>query len=205
MISITILYISNSSIFSCDTSLQKYQYEVKELLYLYKRDEYNLYRQEQLDAIDEYKEEAYNNIDNASNKEEVDIFYAEALEKIDTVLTEEEMIVKELKEAKQQALNEIKDRYASLANSSLSDEKLEKLNAETLEAMEAVKAAETIEEVNQIVNAYLKAHPVSNNSSSGCGGDIATSSIIVSTLSLGLLILLIIKKTKYKLMRRTNQ
>ncbi len=188
-----------NSINTVMTSLQKYQQEVISLISSYKQDEYGSYRQEELDLIMSYKQEATESVYNASSRKEIDDIYQETIEKIDAVLTDEEMSIKELKEAKYQGVNTIKNRYASLINSSMSDEKLEKLNNETIKSIENVQAASSIEEVNSVVNAYLKAHPLPNSGSSGCDGSIATSSIIISALAASFLTMLIIKKWKYKL------
>ena len=195
------------SIKAVKTTLQKYQEEVISLISSYKQDYYSDYREEELELIMSYKQEASEQIMNASSKQEIDGIYETTIEKIDAVLTDEEMSTKELKEAKYQGINDIKNRYASLVNDSMSDEKLEELNKETLQAIENVRSASSIEEVDSIVNAYLNSHPLPNSGggSGGCGGNINTSSIILATLAASFLTMLIIKKWKYKLMRRTNQ
>ena len=196
------------SIKAVKTTLQKYQEQVISLISSYKQNHYSDYREEELELIMTYKQEASEGIVNASSKEEIDGIYETTIEKIDAVLTNEEMSAKELKEAKYQGVNEIKNRYASLVNDSMSDEKLEELNNETVQAIENVKSASSIEEVDSIVNAYLNSHPLPNNgsgNSGGCGGNINTSSFVLATLAASFLTMLIIKKWKYKLMRRTNQ
>ena len=112
----------------------------------------------------------------------------------------------ELNNAKHQGEQAIKDRYAALVTDSMSEDDLNKLNNETLAAISEVKAATSVESVNNIVDAFLKAHPLPKEPSSGggCGGNIVTSSIVLSSLAALLLTLLIIKKWKYNANRRTN-
>ena len=125
------------------------------------------------------------------------------IEELKAILASEQKVLEIIKKE----MLDIKNRYASLVNDSMSDEKLEELNKETLQAIENVRSASSIEEVDSIVNAYLNSHPLPNSGggSGGCGGNINTSSIILATLAASFLTMLIIKKWKYKLMRRTNQ
>lgn len=142
------------------TIFEKHQAEAILLIESYKKDDYNLYRQEELSTILTIKEEVINNIKKSSSIEEIDEFYAEAKSSIDLILTDKEMSENELKDAIYKQLNEIKNRYASLVSESMSQEEMEKLNSETLAAIEKVKSAKTTEEVNSFADSYLNAHPV---------------------------------------------
>ncbi len=149
------------------TAFGKYQSQTIALLDSYKKDDYGLYRQEELSTILALKEEFKGIIMKSSSLEEIDQLFAEAKLSIDSVLTDKEMSAKELNEAIHNQLNEIKNRYAALVNGSMSQEEIEKLNSETMAAIERVKAAKTIDEVNSAANSYLNAHPLAkekNNS-----------------------------------------
>ena len=82
------------------------------------------------------------------------------IQRIDAVLTDQEMSAKELKDSIYQKSNEIKNRYALLINGSMSAEKIAELNNETLLTIERVKAAKSIDEVNSITDSYMNAHPL---------------------------------------------
>ncbi len=144
------------------TAFEKYQDQAIESLNSYKKNDYNLYREEELDNIVAIKDEATSNIKKASSNEEIDAIQLEAKSKIDAILTSEQIAANELREAIYQQITEIKNRYASLIKDSMSKEEIEKLNSETLAAIERVKAAKSIEEVNSAANEYLSAHPLDN-------------------------------------------
>lgn len=188
------------------TSFEKYQNTAISTLSTYKESEYSQYREEELQDILAFKETFTLSIRGASSTSEIDSLLAQALAKIDAVLTDAELKEIELNNAKHQGEQAIKDRYAALVTDSMSEEDLNKLNNETLAAISEVKAATSVESVNNIVDAFLKAHPLPKEPSSGggCGGNIVTSSIVLSSLAALLLTLLIIKKWKYNANRRTN-
>ncbi len=202
---IEVLNDASSSINEIFTSFEKYQNAALLTLSSYKENEYSQYREEELQDIMTIKESFAMNISHASTIEEVSSLLNQALEKIDAVLTDEQMKEIELNDAKHQGQQAIKDRYAALVNDSMSEEELAKLNNETLAAIEAVKAATSVDAVNSVVDSFLNSHPLpSQNTSSGCGGNIVTSSITLTSLAVLLLTLIIIKKWKYSSIGGTN-
>ena len=172
----------SSLIDEVQTAFEKYQSKTIALIDSYKKEEYSLYRQEELSTILALKEEFKGVIMKSSSMEEIDQLFAEAKLSIDSVLTDKEMSAKELNEAIYHQLNEIKNRYAALINGSMSQEEIEKLNSETLAAIEKVKAAKTVEEANSAVNSYLNAHPLAKEKNN-------TTLIIIIAASAAVLLL----------------
>ena len=178
------------------TAFEKYQSNIIVAIDSYKKDDYGLYRQEELSTILALKEEFKGIIEKSSSKEEIDQLFAEAKLSIDSVLTDTEMFAKELNEAVYQKLNEIKNRYAALINGSMSQEEIEKLNSETLAAIERVKAAKTIDEVNSAANSYLNAHPLAKQKNNKTLIIIIAASAAVLLAGAGVSTFFIIRKRK---------
>lgn len=183
------------------TSFENYQDSIVNLISSYKETDQNLYRKAEWKSIQTIKEDAIYSVQRATTSERVEEIYNKAIDDIDAVLTDEEMTENELKDAKYEAIRKIKNRYASVVKDSMSDEELNTLNNETLRAIENVNNASNINEVNSIVKAYMSAHPLPNSgsstSSNGCGGNIVTSSMILSILALCAFVIVLLRKRKF--------
>ena len=186
------------SVKAVKTAFEKYQDQAISTIAAYKVEEKDLYRQEEQGSIDSIKLEATNNIKLASSKEEIDKICSEAIARLNSILTDEEMSISELNEAIYQQINEIKNRYASLIKDSMTSEEIEKLNKDTLDAIEKVKAAKTIEEANELATTYLNAHPIEETKKDNTTTIIAISVSCGGALLIGggLLTFFLIRKRK---------
>ena len=183
------------------TKLEKYcnskTYAIKEYLIDQSRDYYpNDWLQ-----IMRIKHSAINELQGAASFEEIDSIYRYAIQEMDAILTIEEHKTEDLSNAKQNAITEVKNHYASLNIDSMSDDKLAELNVDTLQTIEEIKAAESIEQINQILSEYEARHklPTKKVDTKGCGGSVYTTSILLSAISLLGIALMTYKKRKHVL------
>ena len=149
--------------------------------------------------IMEIKHSAISELESASSLEEIDSIYNYAMQEIDAILTIQEHQEEDLNNARHNAIAEVKNHYASLNIESMSDSELQELNEDTLQTIEDIKAAQTIEQVNQILDEYKSRHELPTRSSSlkGCGGNIYTTSVLLSAISLLGIALITYKKRKH--------
>ena len=183
------------------TKLEKYcnskTYAIQEYLIDQSRDYYpNDWLQ-----IMRIKHSAINELQGAASFEEIDSIYRYAIQEMDAILTIEEHKTEDLSNAKQNAITEVKNHYASLNIDSMSDDELAELNVDTLQTIEEIKAAESIEQINQILREYETRHklPTKNVDTKGCGGSVYATSILLSAISLLGIALMTYKKRKHVL------
>lgn len=183
-----ILETAKTQIDAVKTSLQKYKETCAAIVNNYKNDELNNYRNAEKEDIASLKREAVEDISDASTKEEIDLIVVNLKLDIDDLKTDAEYQAEELNEAKSSGSARVKNHYASLDLSKYSQEEKAALDSDTSKALSDIKAATSIEEVNRIVETYIQNHQQkgeSNNSQSKkCGGDIMTTSIILSSIAL---------------------
>ena len=150
--------------------------------------------------IKEIKQASIAELQVACSFEEIDLIYNFAIQQIDAVLTIEEHQTEDLNSAKQNAITEVKNHYASLNIDSMSDDELAELNADTLQTIEDIKTAESIEQINQILSGYKSRNKLpAQNTTKGCGGSVYTTSILLSAISLLGIALMTYKKRKHVL------
>ena len=183
------------------TKLEKYRknktYAIQEYLIDQSRDYYpNDWLQ-----IMRIKHSAIDELQGAASFEEIDSIYRYAIQEMDAILTIEEHKTEDLSNAKQKAITEVKNHYASLNIDSMSDNELAELNVDTLQTIEEIKAAESIEQINQILSEYKARHklPTKKVDTKGCGGSVYTTSILLSAISLLGIALMTYKKRKHVL------
>ena len=196
------IYISfQEEISNIVTKLEKYRknktYAIQEYLIDQSRDYYpNDWLQ-----IMRIKHSAINELQGAASFEEIDSIYRYAIQEMDAILTIEEHKTEDLSNAKQNAITEVKNHYASLNIDSMSDNELAELNVDTLQTIEEIKAAESIEQINQILSEYKARHklPTKKVDTKGCGGSVYATSILLSAISLLGIALMTYKKRKHVL------
>lgn len=183
------------------TKLEKYcnskTYAIQEYLIDQSRDYYpNDWLQ-----IMRIKHSAINELQRAASFEEIDSIYRYAIQEMDAILTIEEHKTEDLSNAKQKAITEVKNHYASLNIDSMSDNELAELNVDTLQTIEEIKAAESIEQINQILSEYEARHklPTKKVDTKGCGGSVYTTSFLLSSISLLGIALMTYRKRKHVL------
>ena len=183
------------------TKLEKYcnskTYAIQEYLIDQSRDYYpNDWLQ-----IMRIKHSAINELQRAASFEEIDSIYRYAIQEMDAILTIEEHKTEDLSNAKQKAITEVKNHYASLNIDSMSDDELAELNVDTLQTIEDIKTAESIEQINQILSEYEARHklPTKKVDTKGCGGSVYTTSFLLSSISLLGIALMTYRKRKHVL------
>ena len=198
------LYASfKSQIGAILTSLRKYQEGKVSALNNYVNGKQNLYREadwaEIVDIVNTYSR----SIRESESRKDSDNLYNSAIRHIDSVLTIEEHNAEELKDAKYEAVSEVKRHYGSFDLDSMSDAEVATLNADTRKAISDINNANSIDEVNSILNNYKTKHPLPEtnpgtdiNQKKKCGGNIIVSSAFVSLLSLSGIGLLLYRKRK---------
>ena len=185
------------------TSLKKYQEGKVSSLDNYINGKQNLYKADDWAEIISYRDEYVQRIRGSESKQDADNLYNSAIKLIDSVLTIEEHNAQDLKDAKYQAVAEVKNHYGSLDLNAMSDSEVATLNADTRKAISDINNANNIEEVNSILNNYKTKHPLpetnpgtDTNQKKKCGGSIVISSALLSLLSLSGIGLLLYRKNK---------
>ena len=157
----------------------------------------SVYRDEQKEQVQSVINAAKETIDQDTTVEGVEETLSGALALIDLVKTDAELT---LEEAKAAAKAEITAKYEELTTkNSYSEENSAKLAKAKDDALAAIDAATTVEAVGSAKEAGLTAMneiPVYVAPKKGCGGSIAATSIILSSLALAGLGLVALKKKK---------
>ena len=193
-----------SQISSILTSFRKYLESKVSSLTNYVSGKQSLYRPEDWTEITGIINSYSASIRNSSTTKEADALYKTAIKLIDSILTIEEHNIEDLKEAKYEAISEIKNHYGSFDLNSMSDDEVNALNLDTKNTISEIKNASSIDEVNSILNNYKSRHPLPQSNSDGnnkkkwyqCGGNVAVNSILLNILSLTGLGLLLYRKFK---------
>ena len=188
------------------TLLQDYQVEAKALLQAYS--ELHEYREDEQNELAAILAEAYSNINDAEDFDEVDQIVNNAKEDIDSLKTAEERDLEDLEADKRVAKTEVEVYTGLLQMNRYSDENIALIRSLAFTARENIDSANSVEEIETIVSTFKEAiKNVKTNdgsvfngetyiepnsgSSNGCGGNIVTTSILLSILSLlGLLVIL---------------
>lgn len=142
------------------TTFRKYQDNAIEIVYNYKADQLNLYRQDEVNDINDLKAEAVLDIEQALTNEEIDSVVERLIYNIDRLKTDAEYTKEELEDARTEGIQKVQDHYASLNPGLLSDEERETLNNDTLQAISDIKDAETIAEIDSILQNYMSKYPL---------------------------------------------
>ena len=162
------------------------------------------YRAEQKAQVEEIISNGKNLINLASSGEEIQTLLIRiktviASIKTDAELTVEEEALKALSSAKASALNEINNKYDELKDGNYSEENKAYLSSIKDRAIEKINNATSVEEVNNAKEAGIAA--LSNvsredNNQKKCGGNIITTSILLSSVSLFGILAIFSKKRK---------
>ena len=181
--------------------IEKYRQNKITALQQYISDQSANYYEEDWAEIQEIKQAAIIELNKATDNKAIEQIYNSAIESIDAILTTEEHQLEELNNAKHNAIAEVKNHYGLLDIDSMSDSALEALNQDTLETIENIKDAESIEQVDQLLNEYKSRHKLPSQSipTRGCGGNIYTTSILLSVISLMGIAFVTYKKRKHVL------
>lgn len=173
------------------TSLDKYKEECIAIVNAYKNDELNKYRTAEQEDITLMKQEAVQEINEATSKEEVAAITVNLKADIDGLKTNEDYLADELEEAKKEATTRVRNHYASLNLNAYSEEEKKALDDDTMKALADIKAATSIAEVNQIADTYINNHAQKGSSGTpsesgkkGCGGSVSAVSLLISLLAL---------------------
>lgn len=182
------------------TTFRKAQDAAIAIVNAYKNDQLDQYREDEINDMKEYKDDAIEAINNALTYEEINAIVEDLMAKIDRLKTKDQYEAEELEAARQSGIQEIQNYYGSIDLSKLSEAQRDQLNKDTASAIEAVKAATTIEQINSIVEQYKTSHVYGGQKSKGCGGSLVTTGSIISIMTLIasalLLTMLIIKRKK---------
>ena len=137
------------------------------------------------------KQEAVQEINEATSKEEVAAITVNLKADIDGLKTNEDYLADELEEAKKEATTRVRNHYASLNLNAYSEEEKKALDDDTMKALADIKAATSITEVNQIADTYINNHAQKGSSGTpsesgkkGCGGSVSAVSLLISLLAL---------------------
>ena len=188
------------------TLLQDYQVEAKALLQAYS--ELHEYREDDQMELNAILIEAFDDIDHAEYFDDIDQIVENAKKDIDTVKTSEERDLEDLEAEKRVARTEVEVYVGLLQMHRYSDENIALIRTLAFTARSDIEAATSSEQVESILSTFkdaIKAVKTNDGSvfngetyiekgsgsSSGCGGNIVTTSILLSILSLlGLLVIL---------------
>ena len=188
------------------TLLRDYQNAAKENLRAYaSRHEYREDEQIELNYI---LAEAYQNIDKTDDYDDIDQIVRDAKEDIDTLKTAEERDLEDLEAEKRVARTEVEMYVGLLQLNRYSDENIALIRDLAFTARNDIENASNSEQIQNILETFKTAikgvktndgstfngetyiEPNKQNNS-GCGGNIVTTSIVLSILSLfGLMIIL---------------
>lgn len=185
------------------TTLGKAKNRAIEEVNLYKADQMDNYRADERSDIETLRQEAIVEIGNASSQEEINKIVIDFKMKVDALKTKAEYEKEELDEAKNEASEEIRNRYAALVNSGKYIEAdLDALNQATRKAIQDIESATTIEEVNDILSSYLSTYPIEENASPNNGNawliPVVVASSVVVLAGAALVTILLLKKNKKK-------
>ena len=188
------------------TILTEYRNNAKEILSNYATA--HEYREDEQIELNYILTEAYQKLDNAEDKEDIDLIVVETKADIDTLKTAEERDLEDLEAEKRVARTEVEMFVGLLELNRYSNENIAVIRNLAFTARSDIEAAINSEQIQNILNAFKQAiinvktndgstfngetyiEP-GNKTSGGCGGNIMTTSIVLSTLSLiGLLIIL---------------
>ena len=197
------------------TILGEYKISAKEILNTYAAA--HNYREDEQKELNSILESAFGNIDKAEDQEDVDKVINEAKAEIDTLKTAEERAAEDLAAEKKVARTEVEMFVGLLELNRYSDESIALIRNLAFTARSDIENASNSEEIENIVNTF-KAEIIEietndgstfdgekyiepSKTSGGCGGNIVSTSIILSTLSMfGLLILL--RKKHYAMLNK---
>ena len=197
------------------TILGEYKISAKEELDTYAH--YHEYREDEQRELNSILESAFGNIDKAEDQEDVDKAVNDAKAEIDTLKTAEERAAEDLAAEKKVARTEVEMFVGLLELNRYSDESIALIRNLAFTARSDIENASNSEEIENIVNTFkaeiieIKTNDGSTfdgekyiepkKTSGGCGGNIVSTSIILSTLSMfGLLILL--RKKHYSMLNK---
>ena len=202
----TLLNTALNLIDAVPTLLQDYQAEAKALLQAYS--ELHEYREDEQIELETILMEAFSDIANAEDYDEIDQIVNAAKEDIDSLKTAEERDLEDLEAEKRVAKTEVEVYTGLLEMNRYSQENINLIRTLAFTARDDIDSASSIEEIESIVSTFKEAiknvktndgsvfngetyvEPGSD-SNNGCGGNIMTTSILLSILSLfGLLIIL---------------
>lgn len=195
------------------TILGQYKDYAKEELNSYKSPA--IYRDDEKAELEDILADAFAQIDKCNDKASVDLVVIDVKDRIDEIKTAAQYDAEELAAAKKAAKAEI-ERYVGLLElNRYSDESVSNIQKLALDARNAVDSATSADQIEQIVNSFkesikdVKTNDGStfngegyNNPSSGsakkCGGNIISTSVILSAISLmGIALLFLKKKENY--------
>ena len=188
------------------TLLQDYQVEAKALLQAYS--ELHEYREDDQMELNAILIEAFDDIDHAEYFEDIDQIVENAKKDIDTVKTSEERDLEDLEAEKRVAKTEVEVYTGLLQMHRYSNENIALIRSLAFTARSDIDSATSSEQIESILSTFkedIKAVKTNDGSvfngetyiekgsgsSSGCGGNVVTTSILLSILSLlGLLVIL---------------
>ena len=202
----TLLNTALNLIDAVPTLLQDYQAEAKALLQAFS--ELHEYREDEQIELATILEEAFIEINNAEDYDEIDQIVNNAKVDIDSLKTTEERDLEDLEAEKRVAKTEVEVYTGLLEMNRYSQENINLIRTLAFTARDDIESASSIEEIESIVSTFKEAikniktndgsvfngetyvEPGSD-SNNGCGGNIMTTSILLSILSLfGLLVIL---------------
>ena len=198
------------------TLLKDYQNAAKEELleYSFIHD----YREDEQMELNYILNEAYQEIDNADDYEDIDDIVVNAKAEIDTLKTAEERDIEDLEAEKRVARTEVEMYVGKLQMNRYSSENIAIIRDLAFAARSDIDNASNSEQIQSILETFKEAiKEIKTNdgstfngetyiepnskTSGGCGGNIVTTSVILSILSLaGLLILL--RKKHYQMLNK---
>lgn len=201
----TLLDFALDLIDAVPTLLNDYQVEAKTLLQAYS--ELHQYRDDEQMELNSILMDAYADIDEAEDFEEVDQIVKDAKADIDSLKTAEERDLEDLEAEKRVARTEVEVYVGLLQMHRYSDENIALIRTLAFTARSDIEAATSSEQIESILSVFKEAikavktndgskfngetYIEPNSGSNGCGGNIVTTSILLSTLSLfGLLVIL---------------
>ena len=174
----------------------------------------SLYRDEEKAELNSILNSAYSSIDACGDKDSVDYVVANTKQQIDALKTAATYDAEELASEKRLAKTEIETYIGLVQIERYTEENAGKIQQLALKARSDVDNANSIEEVRNIVSKFKEdIKNVSTKDGSTfdgekynekgkkkkCGGNIATTSIIISSLSLMAFVILMIYRKKYNL------
>ena len=195
------------------TLVKEYQNSAKETINAYASA--HTYREDEQLELNYILAEAYQDIDNSDDFDDIDQIVADTLADIDTLKTAEERDLEDLEAEKRVARTEVEMFVGLLQLDRYSQENIELIRTLAFTARSDIENASNSEQIQNILETFKEAimnvktedgstfngqtyiEPGSKQNG-GCGGNIMTTSIILSTLSLmGLLIIL--RKKHFKM------
>ena len=169
------------------TIIDAYRLHAVEAIDAYKLEDYDLYREEQVQEIIAIKAAAKLQIMNVDTESEIDAIVAQLKLDVDAVPTDAELYEEELASAKDDAKKELRSFYSKIDLDSYSEDIINQINSIITEAMENIDNSISIDSLEDIVNNAKNAINeliAPKNDKKGCGGSIIVTSGIVTLISM---------------------